>query len=316
MRVSLRHVDDGGQAHDLVGELVLADDERVVVLPAGRGPVEVARSAIRAMRQVPPRVVRPSSGVDDLERLMAEGWPGTEQVRLGGWTLHAGGGFTKRANSAHPTGDPGRSLDEALLAVQDFYAHRGLPARVLLAARDLASDEPGAVLDRDLAARGWQPSETAVAMTLDLHHADRPPRPDRSSLPGADGVEVRWADAPDLAWLGLEPSDSPARLPVTTSVAAHYASLHVDGGIAGGGRLVLTRDWAELPGGGRAGARARTWPCPDRRDDGQGTGAGGQVLLPAGGGGQPGGAGAVHLDGLHRAPPLPLPAARRVSELS
>lgn len=246
MRVSLRHVDDGGQAHDLVGELVLADDERVVVLPAGRGPVEVARSAIRAMRQVPPRVVRPSSGVDDLERLMAEGWPGTEQVRLGGWTLHAGGGFTKRANSAHPTGDPGRSLDEALLAVQDFYAHRGLPARVLLAARDLASDEPGAVLDRDLAARGWQPSETAVAMTLDLHHADHPPRPDRSSLPGADGVEVRWADAPDPAWLGLEPSDSPARLPVTTSVAAHYASLHVDGGIAGGGRLVLTRDWAGL----------------------------------------------------------------------
>ncbi|GAA1395818.1 GNAT family N-acetyltransferase [Luteococcus peritonei] len=243
MRVSLRHVDADGQAHDLVGDLVLADEERIVVLPAGRGPVEVPREQVRAMRRVPPRVVRPSSGVDDLQRLMAEGWPGTEQVRLGGWTLHAGGGHTKRANSAHPTGDPERDLDQALRDVVSFYAERGLPALVQVAARNLSSDEPGARLDREFAGRGWQPSERAIAMTLDL----RAPGPADVLPPGYSGT-VRWADSPDEDWLGPESSEDPARLPVTTAVDAHYATLLVDGRVAGAGRLVLTRDWGGLSG--------------------------------------------------------------------
>lgn len=235
IRVSLRHVTSDGTASDLVGDLVQADDEQLVLLPAGRGPVVVPRHQVRAMRTVPPRVVRPSSGVDDLQRLMAEGWPGTEQVRLGGWTLHAGQGWSRRANSAHPTGDPERSLDEALAAVQQFYAERGQPALLQLAAHQSTATP----LDAELERRGWRAEAPSIAMVLDLQAID-------PAATGEGGAELVWAEVPDERWLGLQPSDEPGRLPVLTCAPAHYATLLVDGEPAGCGRLAVTRDWAGL----------------------------------------------------------------------
>ena len=44
----------------------------------------------------------------ELERVAAAHWRGTEQEWLGEWLLRAADGFTGRANSALPLGDPGR----------------------------------------------------------------------------------------------------------------------------------------------------------------------------------------------------------------
>ena len=48
----------------------------------------------------------------ELERMAAAHWRGTEEEWLGEWLLRAADGFTGRANSALPLGDPGRPLDD------------------------------------------------------------------------------------------------------------------------------------------------------------------------------------------------------------
>ena len=73
-----------------------------------------------------------SGAVDivSLQRRCARTWPGLEQARLGEWELRAAGGFTGRANSASPVGDPGCPLDEALDRVEHWYGRRGLAPRL------------------------------------------------------------------------------------------------------------------------------------------------------------------------------------------
>lgn len=47
--------------------------------------------------------------ITELEHIAARHWRGTEEDRLGGWLLRAADGFTGRANSALPHGDPGHA---------------------------------------------------------------------------------------------------------------------------------------------------------------------------------------------------------------
>lgn len=66
----------------------------------------------------------------DLERVAAAHWRGTEEEWLGDWLLRAAGGFTGRANSALPLGDPGLPVDDALAVVTQWYRDRGLPPMI------------------------------------------------------------------------------------------------------------------------------------------------------------------------------------------
>ncbi len=68
--------------------------------------------------------------ITELERVAAAHWRGTEEEWLGDWLLRAADGFTGRANSALPLGDPGLPLDEALAAVTEWYRARGLPPMI------------------------------------------------------------------------------------------------------------------------------------------------------------------------------------------
>ena len=52
--------------------------------------------------------------VEDLERAAALHWQAPETEPLGEWRLRAAAGFTGRANSALPLGDPGLPLPEAV----------------------------------------------------------------------------------------------------------------------------------------------------------------------------------------------------------
>ena len=65
--------------------------------------------------------------------MAAEHWQGAEQSRLGGWVLRAAGGFTGRANSALPLGDPGMPAERAVAEVQAWYCRRRLPAMIVIA---------------------------------------------------------------------------------------------------------------------------------------------------------------------------------------
>lgn len=124
-----------------------------------------------------------------LEEHMAATWPPLEQARLGRWLLRAGGGWTGRANSALPLGDPGRPLDEAIAAVTAWYAERGLAPMV-------AVPLPGGeAVEHVLAEHGWTPGYGAVVMTTSTADVLRR-LPERDDLP-----PVHVAAEPDNAWL-------------------------------------------------------------------------------------------------------------------
>lgn len=121
-----------------------------------------------------------------LERLFAHGWQGTSVRPLGQWLLRAGSGFTGRANSVLPLGDPGVDLDAALVAVTDFYDEHGLPAVFQLPIDGIPQ------LDADLDQRGWQSFNSTEVRTGAVGLL----------RPVAGLPRVVLLDAPDEAWLG------------------------------------------------------------------------------------------------------------------
>jgi len=58
--------------------------------------------------------------VEDLERAAALHWQAPDVEPLGDWVLRAAEGFTGRANSALPLGDPSLPLAEAVTAAGDW----------------------------------------------------------------------------------------------------------------------------------------------------------------------------------------------------
>jgi N-acetylglutamate synthase len=97
----------------------------------------------------------------ELQRIASTGWGFVERAYIGEWELRASGGFTTRANSAWPIGDPGRPLAEAVGAVRAWYAERGQPARIAVVA--------GSELDGRVADLGLSVAESpAFRQTADI----------------------------------------------------------------------------------------------------------------------------------------------------
>jgi GNAT superfamily N-acetyltransferase len=183
-KVVVRRV-TGGSASDVVGVLVDAGAESLVVRRRDGSLVEMPRSAVTAMKSVPaaPRDVLA------LEEVAALGWPAPETRWLGRWLLRAADGWTGRGNSVLPLGDPGLPLDEALAEVTAWYAARGLPGRFTIPtpAREL--------LDGALTARGWRPYNPTAVLTGDLSVLLR-------RMPAA-GLPVTVEPEPSGDWLSL-----------------------------------------------------------------------------------------------------------------
>jgi ribosomal protein S18 acetylase RimI-like enzyme len=114
---------------DILGELVEITPSELVVRTE-RGEVRVPVEDVHRAKRVPPRTTRRATEIAALELAAAEAWPAPIVERLGDWLLRSAGGFTGRANSALPVGDPGLPLPAALDAVAAFY--RGLGHRPLI----------------------------------------------------------------------------------------------------------------------------------------------------------------------------------------
>ena len=122
-----------------------------------------------AAKEVPPAPSRRGAphlavSMADLQRLMVDGWPPLERAELGRWMLRAAGGFTGRANSVLPLGDPGRPLPDAVRAAEAWYAERGLrPMFSLFGPEGFAVTDD--VLGALLGARGYTDVNRSVVMT-------------------------------------------------------------------------------------------------------------------------------------------------------
>ncbi|HCT80224.1 MAG TPA: GNAT family N-acetyltransferase [Micromonosporaceae bacterium] len=143
----------GSRFTDLLGELTELSETHLTVATI-RGKIRVPLDEVHRSKRVPDPA--------GLERAAAEAMPAPTVKRLGEWQLRAAEGFTGRANSVLPLGDPGLPFAEAMDEVIDFYQSQGLPPQV---------DVPlplGRPVARALESLGWVPMVTVLVQVIDL----------------------------------------------------------------------------------------------------------------------------------------------------
>ncbi|WP_445403044.1 GNAT family N-acetyltransferase [Streptomyces sp. LE64] len=203
-RVSVRRVhratDDAAKFTDTVGVLTSWDGGVLSITRRTGEVVQVDATALVAGKVVPDAPARrrgPAADYPELARVAARAWQPVESEQLGDWQLRAAGGFTRRANSVLPLGDPGLPLDEALARVRRWYAARGLPAYLQTATGARGAQEE---LCAALAERGWLrevSAEVRIAPLAPLAAAAPDP-----GTPEDPGARVRLARGFDEGWLG------------------------------------------------------------------------------------------------------------------
>ncbi|MDQ0992885.1 GNAT family N-acetyltransferase [Streptomyces sp. V3I7] len=158
-RVSVRRLSKretpGEKFTDTVGVLASWDDGVLLITQRDGQTVHIPESTVVAGKVIPAAPARrrgPSATYEELAHVSSRGWRPVESERLGEWELRAAGGFTRRANSVLPLGDPGLPLDAALDTVRRWYEARGLPAYVQTATGAAGTQE---LLCAELERRGW-----------------------------------------------------------------------------------------------------------------------------------------------------------------
>lgn len=234
-RVVVRHHLPGGQLTDVLGVLQSLDADTLVVRHADSTPYTVRLADVSAAKPIPPLPLRPVD-VEQVFLSTALGRPAVETSHVGQWLLRASQGWTGRANSLLPAGDPGMPLAEALKHTEAFYDERGLPPLALV--------RLGIALETAFRQQGWVESRPDESDTLVLH----------TSLDLVNGVpayEVEVNDQPDADWYGTAFEDEvppPAPAVMEGAPKAVFASIHEDGQVVAVGRGSMTGHWLGIDG--------------------------------------------------------------------
>jgi ribosomal protein S18 acetylase RimI-like enzyme len=172
----------------------------------------------------------------DLERIAVGGWPGLRHAQLGDWLLRAGAGWTGRANSALPLGDPGLPLDDALTHVREWYAQQVLPPLFQIALPCSAE------LDRTLQQRGWEPYNRSWVLAADVADV-------LATTPKGPRPRVELQAAPDADWLAAYNYHGNSVPPGGEQVLQAgdrplFARIEADGRIVAIARFSVSSNWA------------------------------------------------------------------------
>ncbi|MFJ8534502.1 GNAT family N-acetyltransferase [Streptomyces sp. NPDC093591] len=158
-RVSVRRLNDpappGEKFTDTVGVLASWDDGVLLITRRSGETVRIPEASLVAGKVVPAAPARrrgPAASYEELAQVATRAWRPVQSERLGEWELRAASGFTRRANSVLPLGDPGMPLEDALDAVRRWYGDRGLPAYVQTATGAEGTQE---LLCAQLERLGW-----------------------------------------------------------------------------------------------------------------------------------------------------------------
>ncbi|MGW5469152.1 GNAT family N-acetyltransferase [Streptomyces chartreusis] len=242
-RVSVRRRHDpateGEKFTDTVGVLASWDDGVLLITRKSGETVHIPEASLVAGKVVPPAPARrrgPAASYQELAHVSARAWRPVESERLGEWELRAAAGFTRRANSALPLGDPGLPLPAALDAVRRWYGDRGLPAYVQTATGAEGTQE---LLCAELERLGWTREVTAelwigaLAPVADLDE-------------GAGVVLSREADDAWLKRYQRKGVSEVALKVLGTGPSVWFATVPGEGGAAPAaiGRCVVDGRWA------------------------------------------------------------------------
>ncbi|MGC4860752.1 GNAT family N-acetyltransferase [Micromonospora sp. DT68] len=247
---------------DALGELVELSETHLTLATA-KGNLRVPVAQVHRAKRVPPTRRPTAASVVALERAADEAWPAPTRSRLGEWLLRSAEGWTGRANSALPIGDPDRPLPAAVDAVERWYAEQGQPA-IINTPLPLAAPV-GAELD----ARGWTTRPPTLVQTaplplpsiaapekgdtsgaaatpdggrLDATPADQGPAGDVGRL--GDAV-VELVTAPTEEWLAIAAGrkgglPDAARHVLTAVDQVRFAHVYADGTLVAIGRGTVT----------------------------------------------------------------------------
>ncbi|WP_433370323.1 GNAT family N-acetyltransferase [Actinoplanes sp. CA-142083] len=175
---------------DALGELVDLT-ETDLTIATEKGTLRVPLHEVHRAKRVPAARRPPAADVIALELAANDAWPAPIQSRLGGWILRAAGNWTGRANSALAAGDPDRTLEAAIDAVEEWYeAHGQQP--LINAPMPLA-----APVNAALDARGWTARPLTLVQTAPIP-ALLAAIPARGDLP-----PVELADSPGDDWFAM-----------------------------------------------------------------------------------------------------------------
>ena len=233
---------------DALGDIEAIDADTISVRTR-LGLVVIPRDVVTAAKEVPPRSTRRGAphlaiSMDDLERIMVEGWPPVERAELGDWILRAGAGFTGRANSVLPLGNPGLPLSVAVDHCESWYDERGLRRQFALfgPAGFAVDDDP---LGQELLRRGYEPFNNTLVLTAAT--ATLPPEaPHRTLAPVRfeSTMSPSWWEARN-AWKGRPGvATADARAVMTGSPEQLFASLEMGGAHVGIARVAFSQAWA------------------------------------------------------------------------
>ena len=262
MRVVLRHRIDGGLT-DALGPLISADDTTLVV-QTRRGPVAVARRDVVAAKEVPPAAVRRGAphlapSMADLQESMVAGMPPLRSQWLGRWLLREASGYTGRANSILPLGDPGVPLSDALAFVTSWYAERDQVPLLQVygpSGFSVAEDEVGgAALEG-----GWSAFQRTLVMTGSVDA----PALAVVATSGPPQVAAAVTDRPDDRWWGGAAGREQEHRGTAGAIfdrvpdAAYLTLRAVDGGGSAGGARGAVGAGGEVLAVGRV-AFAHAW---------------------------------------------------------
>ncbi|MCG5439075.1 GNAT family N-acetyltransferase [Micromonospora foliorum] len=221
---------------DALGELVELSETHLTLATA-QGPLRVPVAQVHRAKRVPPTRRPTAAAVVALERAADEAWPAPTRGRLGDWLLRSAEGWTGRANSALPIGDPDRPLAAAVDAVERWYAELGQPA-LINTPLPLAAPV-GAELD----ARGWTARPPTLVQTAPLALLASTQANDQADGSGSAVVEL--ATAPSDEWLAIAAGrkgglpDS-ARHILTAVDQVRFAHVYADDALVAVGRGTVT----------------------------------------------------------------------------
>ncbi|MFI6254885.1 GNAT family N-acetyltransferase [Micromonospora zamorensis] len=240
---------------DALGELVELSETHLTLATA-HGPLRVPVTQVHRAKRVPPTRRPTAAAVVALERAADEAWPAPTRGRVGDWLLRSADGWTGRANSALPIGDPDRPLAAAVDEVERWYAEQGQPAMI---------NTPlplAAPVGTELDARGWTARPPTLVQTAPLplpapSSVDTPPATGRVDLAdgqagAAGGQAGRWesvvvelATAPSEGWLAVAAGrkgglPDAARHVLTAVDQVRFAHGYVDGTLVAVGRATVT----------------------------------------------------------------------------